>query len=255
MASAGELLREERIKRNLTLRDIANTTRISTRYLEALESNDLATLPGEFFYKSFLKQYTSALDLDSATSKRVLSASLPTEEQDSIPLSNVYQVAEGDKGRRPGTTTAIAMLIVVLIVCSAMYAFWYKSEAPDISDKAAPAQMQPTEPAVETPPPAVAQAPAEAAGSTNIEFAANEKSWVTLSSDGKTLFAGELNASESKSFAVGSNAKLLAGNAGGVDVRYNGKPIGPLGPHGQVRVVLFSGGTFEISIPPKKSGA
>ena len=306
MASAGELLREERIKRNLTVRELADSTRISARYLEALESNDLASLPGDFFYRAFLKQYATALDLDAPTTKRVLDAALPPVEHDPLPAMNAaYQVAQVDSRtsgeRRTGTTGAIVLLVAVVVACSAMYAIWRKSETPvesaekqaapipvekPVAQSPAPANPEPAtalptpEPAAQsTPPesaatqappvvstqapatlPAVTPAPALAptalpAGSTSVELAANEKTWVSLSSDGKTLFAGLLDASQTKSFAVGANAKLLAGNAGGVDVRFNGKPIGPLGPKGQVRIVTFSGGTFQIVTPPKKSGA
>ena len=293
MASAGELLREERIKRNLTVRDIADSTRISARYLEAVEVGDLSTLPGDFFYRAFIKQYAIALDLDELTTNRVLAAAAPAVEQDPIPaLSAAYQVAQSDsragEGRRTGTTGAIVLLAAVLVACSAMYAIWHKSEtaseaasekvsppvakqeepkpeAPVATAPAAEPQPAPTteqQPAATTaepvPAPAQASTPPPVtlpAGSTSVELAANEKSWVTLSSDGKTLFAGLLDVSQTKTFAVGANAKLLAGNAGGVDVRFNGKPIGPIGPHGQVRVVMFSGGNFQIVTPQKKSGA
>ena len=33
---------------------------------------------------------------------------------------------------------------------------------------------------------------------------------------------------------------MLVGNAGGVEISLNGKPIGPIGPRGQVRVVEFT---------------
>ena len=41
------------------------------------------------------------------------------------------------------------------------------------------------------------------------------------------------------------------GNAGGVTITLNGKPVGPVGPKGQVRTVQFTSGGFEIVAVPK----
>ncbi len=40
--------------------------------------------------------------------------------------------------------------------------------------------------------------------------------------------------------------RLLIGNAGGLDVSLNGKPIGPIGPRGQVRIVELTPNGFQI---------
>ena len=48
-----------RAKRNIT--EIAETLCITPAYLRAIEADDLKTLPGIFFYKSFVKQYATLL--------------------------------------------------------------------------------------------------------------------------------------------------------------------------------------------------
>ena len=45
---------------------------------------------------------------------------------------------------------------------------------------------------------------------------------------------------------------LRLGNAGGVSISLNGKPIGPAGPKGQVRTLQFTSGGFQI-VPAKPS--
>jgi hypothetical protein len=48
---------------------------------------------------------------------------------------------------------------------------------------------------------------------------------------------------------------MKVGNAGGLEVRLNGKAIGPLGARGQVREVLFTpGNNFQILEPPAPPG-
>jgi len=60
----GATLREARESRGLTLRVIADTTRISVRALEALERNDISRLPGGIFSRSFVRAYALEVGLD-----------------------------------------------------------------------------------------------------------------------------------------------------------------------------------------------
>ena len=82
-------------------------------------------------------------------------------------------------------------------------------------------------------------------------LSARERTWVSLSSDGKTVFSGVLYARQTKNIEGLENAKLLTGNAAGLDVRWNGKSIGPLGTRGQVKMVLFTPENFQIISPRK----
>jgi cytoskeletal protein RodZ len=64
MASFGENLRRERELRGVDLRDIAEATNISLRFLQALEQDRADVLPGGIFPKAFVRQYASYLGLD-----------------------------------------------------------------------------------------------------------------------------------------------------------------------------------------------
>src|SRR5947199_5935355 len=61
----GEQLRKTRLAQNLDLSQIADETKISKYYLEAIEGNQIERLPGLFFYKAFVRQYSKLLKLDS----------------------------------------------------------------------------------------------------------------------------------------------------------------------------------------------
>ena len=62
----GELLRLAREERGIALREISNQTRISMRYLEAIEGNDYKRLPGGIFNRSFVKAYARYIGFDEA---------------------------------------------------------------------------------------------------------------------------------------------------------------------------------------------
>src|SRR3989442_5444515 len=64
MASFGENLRRERELRGVDLRDIAEATNISLRFLQALEQDRADVLPGGIFPKAFVRQYATYLGLD-----------------------------------------------------------------------------------------------------------------------------------------------------------------------------------------------
>jgi cytoskeletal protein RodZ len=64
MSSVGEQLRKARLTQSLDLAAIAEQTKISKYYLEAIESDQIERLPGAFFYKAFVRQYSKYLGLD-----------------------------------------------------------------------------------------------------------------------------------------------------------------------------------------------
>ena len=79
-----------------------------------------------------------------------------------------------------------------------------------------------------------------------LNLAATEKTWLSITSEGKRLFAGFLEPSQTKTLTGVEAARMTVGNAGGLEVRLNGKPIGPIGKSGQVRVVVFTRDNFEV---------
>ena len=64
MPGFGEYLRREREMRGVTLDEIAETTKISTRFLNALEHERFSEIPGGIFTRSFIRAYAQYLGLD-----------------------------------------------------------------------------------------------------------------------------------------------------------------------------------------------
>ena len=60
----GSKLREARERKGLSIREIADATKVSSRTLDALERNDIAHLPGGLFSRSFVRAYAAAVGLD-----------------------------------------------------------------------------------------------------------------------------------------------------------------------------------------------
>jgi cytoskeleton protein RodZ len=130
--------------------------------------------------------------------------------------------------------------------------------AAPVPTQAAPPSSAPAQPAVAQPASvhaagvqtAPAAAPPSAGASVRVSLSADEKTWISISSDGKYIFANSLEPHETKIIEASEKVRLLIGNAGGLEITLNGKPIGPIGPKGQVRVVELTPAGFHI-VPRK----
>ena len=64
MSSFGEDLKRERELRKISLREIAESTKINVRYLDALEKNNFKHLPGGVFNKGFVRAFAQHIGVD-----------------------------------------------------------------------------------------------------------------------------------------------------------------------------------------------
>ncbi len=291
MDSIAEIVRRARKERGLTLDEVAASTRINRKYLEAIESGDRTAIPGGFFYKSFVRQYAAALATDSNKVvdevEQVLEAeepAVPAEQDDELMKAIAASAPAPERsGHRwvPSTFGYVILLIVALIGSTGTYMWWRHTQESQIAKRVAapvvaqappaPAPMTEAAAPVATPPETVTTAPEQPAQEApkpeqpapvaetppvvtaddkiTLDIAANELTWISLTADGKYVFSGLLQPGESKTFGAKENAKLRIGNAGGLDVKFNGKPTGPIGPKSQVRTVNFTPTEFRIESP------
>ncbi len=74
MASVGETLRSAREQRGLSIEQVSHDTRISARFLDALESDRYDALPAPVYVRGFIRSYASYLKLDGGALIAKLSA-------------------------------------------------------------------------------------------------------------------------------------------------------------------------------------
>jgi hypothetical protein len=90
---------------------------------------------------------------------------------------------------------------------------------------------------------------AERETAIHIELSAIEPTWLSITADGKQTYSGILEAAETKILEGHETARIRTGNAGGVNVVFNGKALGALGRRGQTRTVLFTRSGYEVLEP------
>jgi cytoskeletal protein RodZ len=289
MISVGETLRRARVEQSLDLSALAAQTKINVKYLEAIESDDRQSLPSSFFYKSFVHQYAKSLALDTqeidAEVDRVLSADapLPLPGYESVVSRNVSPMTSAPRFHSRRTYASAAALVLVVMAGAGVYTLWrnwrstlsvqaviesMRSLAKTRIAKASSSGEKQTrkrmEQRVVTPAPAPRYVEAAASQPTvsepappgykvMLDLLARETTWVSVSSDGKPVFSGILQPNQSKTVGGKESAKMRVGNAAGIEVRLNGKLLGPLGARGQVLIVLFTPDNFQIFSPPKES--
>jgi cytoskeletal protein RodZ len=262
MFAVNEVLQRARLDQGIDLATVAARTRIKTKYLQAIEANDPKGLPGGFFYKSFAHQYATFLGVDTkeidAEIDRVLGADVPPP----IPSPTKESAVElPPRTRSTRKYFQYAAFVLILVACSGVDDWWHESRAVATERSQHHAPVAASLSAVAARPTAVVPAPAmarqgEAAApaDSKVELAltATEETWLSVSSDGTPVFSGLLEANQTKTIEGKEFAKLRVGNAAGLEVRLNGKPLGPLGAHGQVRDLVFTPDKFQ-SVPPPKS--
>lgn len=64
MDSAGAYIKREREQRGFTVDEVSRLTKISARYLRALEAEDYQSLPAEPFVRGFLRSYAQCIGLN-----------------------------------------------------------------------------------------------------------------------------------------------------------------------------------------------
>jgi cytoskeletal protein RodZ len=128
MPEFGSKLRDARERRGLTLRQVADRTKISVPVLEALERDDMSRLPSGIFARSFVRAYAVEVGLDADSMVRELverfSLAAPPE-----PLESGDMAASGTP--IPRVTGVTFTLLIAGLVAAAVLLFLTLSSRPD----------------------------------------------------------------------------------------------------------------------------
>ncbi len=175
-ASPGILLSNERVKRGLSLQEVADQLKLSRKQLEAIENDEYDKLPGPAFARGFVRNYAKLLGLDAALLNAALDAYVP------MPMVNPRPAPVEAPSREPARPVeptpeprprqplnpllikgAIAVVVLVLLL---MVSYRMVTQGGSVSPASLPATPLPASqaavstPLVETPAPQVAVTPA-----------------------------------------------------------------------------------------------
>jgi cytoskeletal protein RodZ len=238
-----EQLKNIRIKKNLDLAKISEKTKISLKYLEAIESGNIKDIP-EVYDKLFFQTYLNSLNIKK------------TEEY----IEEFYKIR---KEVRPQYTTTIQKIksmksdsrrfsklkqlylivpILIVVVLIIFFAIISKSvnkniveDIPELSvrDVAKELEKKNIDPIDSA---AVQQKKSKLINSNNVtvDIITKELTWLRLVKDKTDTSEYLLNPGNRISEKADSTINLLVGNAGGVSFKVNGKDIGILGHSSEI---------------------
>ncbi len=104
MPTLGEELRHKREQRGVSLAEISEATRIGTRFLKAIETDNFSILPGGIFTRSFIRAYAKHVGMneDDAIGLYLQQVAGPSsEQQDSAGHSSAEQPSPEQPSKRP----------------------------------------------------------------------------------------------------------------------------------------------------------
>jgi cytoskeleton protein RodZ len=272
--SFGERLKREREMREVSLDELMKATRISQRFLEALENEDWKKLPGGVFGRGFVRTIAGYLGLDEES------------------FLSEYDLARGDvshgssrpEERIPSTPAwipVVAVLVLCAIVAGLFFAgkyAWRRYEAHRQTQSSSVVLMPPQDPSagtgilqstpVQTSIPAAnpdATTPAGAsesvAGTTSggastgvatldLSVSTSAATRVRVLGDDKLLFDGELPAGINRHFAANDHFEITAADSSAVLLELNHQVMRPLGPPGASGTMVLS----SKDVRPQASG-
>lgn len=123
----GARLKEAREAQSISLDSLQETTKIQKRYLAAIEEGNFHILPGKFYARAFIKEYATAVGLDSNELLVEYKEDLPkTEDESEVKYSRIQRTRKGSSSEKsPAIFSLIPTIIVVLLIIGIIIAAVY----------------------------------------------------------------------------------------------------------------------------------
>jgi cytoskeletal protein RodZ len=136
-SSIGEQLRLAREERGVSLREISDQTRISVRYLEAIETNDYKRLPGGIFNRSFLKAYARYVGFDEKEAVEAYTRHMREvgEVSDDIATTPHYSKVYTDTPATRSPVLTVVLTILILAVLTGLVLailYWFQKRSSEL---------------------------------------------------------------------------------------------------------------------------
>jgi cytoskeletal protein RodZ len=268
MSNFGANFRKAREAAGLPLEKIAAETRISTRFLTAIENEAFQQLPGGIFNRGFIRAYAEYLGLDSdqvvadydRMSSTVQEPADVLRDTDRVPARSsdwtLYLVAAG---------ILVALMVAYYFVTrnstpppleTAAVAPATATPAPQPEDVSVPAVPDTPTEAAKTPPvvsvpttsvqpaqtttpsarpvqPATPPAPANSTLAVDVNV--TDSTWMKVTTDGTIALSEVLQPGTNRRFSAERSIDVIIGNAAGATMQINGRDLGQLGTSGRVR--------------------
>ena len=248
----GARLRAAREAKQISLREIAATTKISVSALEALEENDVAQLPGGIFTRAFVRSYATEVGLDPEEVVRDFVAQVPAEgideEEKYDSQSREHDLFQSQQRMAATVLKLVAISAAVLL----LYLGWTVTTGTDAPEapvaETAPALLAPVAGSGRTEPPVTAEPMSQE--SLTIVLRPRGDCWVSLTIDGELVFEDLMHAGDRESYAAADEMRLIVGDAGAFGFTINQQDGRSLGVSGVTVTARITRQNFRSYLAP-----
>jgi cytoskeletal protein RodZ len=239
--SLGSLIAKARKDAGLSLEDLAAKTNIRISVLSEIEKNNFSNCGGETYARGHVRNIAAVLKADQKEFIRLFE-----EEQGGETRSIKDLLIENSVMRLPTEAHKVSWKVLVLISVVSLFVVGIGQvvisniNTNDVVGAAPSASASPT--AAESPSaePSAQNTFSTGSGVEVVVSAVRAKSWLFVSdASGRTLFSGQVSRGAVKVFSSDSQLNLKVGNAGGVDLKVNGKKVEAIGVDGEVVSVSY----------------
>jgi Helix-turn-helix domain len=205
----GATIREARTRRRVGLAEVQEATKIRSRFLEAIESEEWEVLPGDAYASSFVRAYADFLGLDGAR----LAAECPVQPTPP-PIEGEVR---GGPSRRALTAIVCLGLVAVIAVVGLLWGGGDDSGSPlpvshpDVGREGGPL-------------PGVTPEPRPSGGGMALSLATKAEVWVCLiGKDGKALVDGVVLPPGAEEGPFRSGSFTVSFGNGEIEMRIDGR--------------------------------
>lgn len=264
MFEIGSALRDARVRRDISLQQAEDDTKIRVKYIQAMENEDFDILPAGTYVKGFLRTYAEYLNLEAQLLIDEYNERFGTGEhrEHVIQPTRTPKAAAVPKARRKHQTNYILVAILAVVIIAVLaYLGWGNStsQKPTLVTTTETRSSTQTTPTATVPAVTVAQTvttqtqtqPAEL--QSIIMTATSSENWIEVhktSADGDIIWGGTLAAGESKALELAdlenqTSLWLMVGSPDGLTVSVNGQPQKLTEEIGEIYVITASGMTVQ----------
>jgi cytoskeletal protein RodZ len=234
MATLGQQLKQSREEKGISLQEIAESTHISIRFLQAIENDAYDVLPGGVFNRAFVRKFARQVGFDEEQAVNLYQEQW--QEQGGEPERG-YQLGVDEPDFRQSSGNGLLLSFVALLVIGSLAYAAYQYFAPAISDSGGSAVAglnTPASPSVTPTPSATPEAAASPTPSPTPEAPANamrvqltapiEDVWFKVKADDKEAEQMTLKRGESREFDASEKVIFLAiGRVQSLKIAVNGR--------------------------------
>lgn len=242
--SLGSLITQARKSAGLSIEDLSASTNIRAALLKEIEADNFVNCGGETYARGHVRNVATKLGVDP-----LIFVAAFEDEQMHADRSMQELLVENRVMREPQESRKVSWKVLATISVSSLFVVGLAQiiisntstlEIPEpIATTSASASPSPSASATEATP----SEEATVSTGTGVELvvsATRAKSWLFVSdASGRTLFSGQIARGTTKTFSTEVSLNIKVGNAGGVDLTVNGKPIDPIGADGEVVSVSY----------------